>query len=174
MGNVPEVSPDAWLEHLLSEPEESVAERARTCFDRDLRTFQKRIVLFGAGNTGRRILARLREDGIEPLAFSDNQSEQWGKTVDGLQVLSPNGAAASYGDNAVFVVTIYNNQHTFPDTREQLSVLGCVKVVSVIPVRWKYHETFLPHYRDDLPQRILPQGDAIRAAYALWSDNLSR
>src|SRR5262245_56110568 len=149
MGNVPEVSPDAWLEHLLSEPEESVAERARTCFDRDVRTFQKRLVLFGAGNMGRRILARLREDGIEPLAFSDNQSGQWGKMIDGLQVVPPKDAVASYGHNAVFVVTIYNNRHRFPDTREQLSVLGCVKVVSVIPVRWKYYETFLPYYHDD-------------------------
>jgi FkbM family methyltransferase len=174
MGNVSGSSPDAWLEQLLSEPEESVAARARTSFDRDLRAFERRIVLFGAGNMGRRILARLREDGIEPLAFSDNQSEQWGKTVDGLKVLSPKEAAASYGQSAVFVVTIYNNRHRFPDTREQLSATGCVKVVSVIPVRWKYHETFLPYYHDDLPQRILAQADAIRAAYPLWSDDVSR
>jgi FkbM family methyltransferase len=169
-----EIPLEQWLDDLLSEPVEAARARARTAFDEETSLFNGRFVLFGAGNMGRRILACLRQDGRYPLAFADNQSSQWGKTIDGLEVLSPGDAVTRYGDNAVFIVTIYNNQHSFPDTRNQLSGLGCTKVVSVISLRWKYHETFLPYYRDDLPHRALLQAPAIRDAYALWSDELSR
>ena len=147
--------------------------RARA-FDSEVRPFNNRLVLFGAGNTGRQVLARLRQDGIEPLAFSDNQSTNWGKTLDGLIVLPPNEAIANYGTSAAFIVTIYNNRHSFPESRDRLLRLGCTKVVSVIPVRWKYHETFLPHYRDDLPYKVLMQRDAIRDAFDLWADERSQ
>jgi FkbM family methyltransferase len=174
METTSDVSSNKWLERLLSESPEAATQRARTAFDREVKGYKNRFVLLGAGNMGRRILARLRQDGIEPLAFTDNQSAQWGKTVDGLSVLPPEEAAARYGGDAVFIVTIYNNAHSFPDTRNQLSRLGCMKIVSVIPFRWKYHESFLPYYRDDLPHKVLLQAEAIRAALALWSDEPSR
>lgn len=163
-----------WLDDLLSESPEAAAERARLAFDRDVEAFQNRLVLVGAGNIGRRVLTRLRQDGIQPLAFTDNQSNQWGTSVDGLDVLPPKDAAARYGRNAAFIVTIYNNRHSFPVTRDQLSRLGCLKVISVLPLRWKYHEDFLPYYRDDLPEKVLLQGETIREAYSLWSDEPSR
>lgn len=164
----------SWLDDLLSETPEAATERASTALDADLRGFDKRIVLFGAGNMGRRTLARLRQDGIEPLAFADNQSAQWGKSVDGLDVLPPKEAAAHYGRDAVFIVTIYNNRHRFPDTRDQLLELGCARAISVISLRWKYNADFLPYYHDDLPAKVLLQADAIREAYALWADEPSQ
>src|SRR5262249_14764597 len=120
------------------------------------------------------VLARLRQDGIEPLAFSDNQNGQWGKTVDGLEVLPPNDAATRFGADAVFIVTIYNHNHSFPDTRAQLLRLGCHKVISVIPLRWKYWESFLPYCRDDLTHKVLLEAASIRRALSLWNDETSR
>ena len=119
---------------------------------------------------GRRVLARVRQDGIAPLAFADNQASNWGKTIDGLSVLRPDEAVFCYGREATFVVTIYNNSHSYLDTRRQLLALGCDNVVSLVPLRWKYHEEFLPYFRDDLPHKVLLQGSAIREAFALWSD----
>jgi len=52
--------------------------------------------------------------------------------------------------------------------------LGCDNVVSVLQLRWKYHETFLPCFRDDLPHKVLLQGDSIQEAFRLWSDDESR
>ena len=169
-----EMTLEASLDTLLREPPEAAKERAATAFDKEAAPFQNRFVLFGSGNTGRRILARLREDGIEPLAFADNGRSRWGSTIDGLPVLSPAEAAARYGRTAAFIVTIYNRDHSFPDTRKQLLTLGCVKVISVIPVRWKYHETFLPHFRDDLPFNVLQDAESIREAHTLWADEASR
>jgi FkbM family methyltransferase len=165
---------EAQLDGLLSEDIESVKERERSAFDAEVAPFGNSIVLFGVGNIGRKILARLREDGVEPLAFSDNNRAAWGTTVEGLPVLPPEEAARHFGATAAFLVSIYNFQHNFVDTQRQLQALGCRKVVSVIPLRWKFHETFLPFFRDDLPRRVLPQADAIRDALSIWADEASR
>ena len=155
------------LDRLLSEPVTSAEQRARTAFDEEVAPHGGKFVLFGAGNVGRRVLARLRDDGIEPFAFSDNRPAVWGTTIDRLAVLSPEEVAHRHGRNAAFIVTIYNHQHSFLETREQLEALGCAKVLSVVPLRWKYHDTFLPYFRDDLPHKVLRQAEAIRRAYAL-------
>ena len=162
------------LYRLLSEPIEAAKERASTAFDQEMEPFGNKLVLFGVGNMGRRVLACLRQDGIEPLALSDNQKDSWGKTIDGLPVLPPEEAVRRHGCEAAFVVTIYNGHHSFPDTRRQLLSLGCARVISVVPLRWKYHETFLPYFRDDLPHKVLLQVAAIREAFHVWSDEASR
>lgn len=165
---------EEYLDKLLSEPVAAAQERARTAFDKVAESCDNQFVLIGAGNMGRRILARLRQDGIEPIVFTDNQSTQWGKTIDGIEVVPPEEAAAHYGRTAVFIVTIYNCRHSFPDTRDQFLALGCEQVISVIPVRWKYCESFLPYYRDDLPEKVLTQADHVREAFALFCDEPSR
>jgi len=162
------------LEALLSEPVERAKERAGSTFDEQLSPYGRKVVLFGAGNMGRQVLARLRQDGIEPQAFADNTRKNWGTQVDGVPVLPPAEAAGRYGQEAQFIVTIYNHDHSFPDTKRQLTALGCASTVSIIPLRWKYHETFLPYYRDDLPHKVLEHGDAIREGFALWADEASR
>jgi FkbM family methyltransferase len=171
---MPEVALEAELDALLSEPVERAKQRAATAFDEAVGPYGGKVVLFGAGNMGRRVLARLRQDGVEPLAFADNASTNWGKAVDGLCVLSPEEAARCYSREAMFIVTIYNHDHSFCETKRQLTALGCANAISVIPLRWKYHETFLPYFRDDLPHKVLEEADEIRAGFVLWADEPSR
>lgn len=54
------------------------------------------IILFGAGEMGRRALAYLRSRGIEPVAFADSNQERWYTDVDGVIVLSPGTARGTY------------------------------------------------------------------------------
>src|ERR1039458_3997971 len=95
------------LETLLGESAESAQRREQTAFDELAAPFERRLVLFGAGRLGRRTLTGLRNHGVEPLAFSDNNSAVWGKTIDGLPVLSPRDAAKKLGETAAFVLTIW-------------------------------------------------------------------
>ena len=162
------------LEALLSEPVEHGQHRAKSAWDAELRRCAGRIVLFGAGNTGSRVLARLRQDGITPLAFSDNAPSSWGTARDGLPVLSPEDAAAQYGRQSAFVVTICNRDHNFAETQRQLQDLGCALIISAIPLRWKYQETFLPYYHHDLPHKVLEQALQVSETMSLWSDEESR
>lgn len=134
------------------------------------------IVLMGAGGLGRRALAGLRQHGVEPVAFVDNGPGRHGTTLDGVRVLSAAAAAREFGRTAAFVVTIWgaNRPHRFAHSREQLRALGCDVVFPFPPLFWKYADTLLPFYLQDLPSRVLEQRDAVRRGFDLWEDAASR
>ena len=164
------------LEAMLAEPMESARQREQNSFDQLAAPFQNRLVLFGAGQFGRRILRGLRSVGIEPLAFCDNNQALWGHTVDGLQVMAPAEAASIHGQSSAFLITIWNGN--LPDRTsqrvDQLRKLGCAKVVPFGFLFWKYPSAFLPFYPVDLPHKVLEQADEVREVFHLWQDDFSR
>jgi FkbM family methyltransferase len=164
------------LEALLAETVESARLRENSAFDEMAAPFEQSLILFGAGQFGRRTLAGLRQVGLEPLAFADNNPSLWGKAVDGLPVLSPQGAAERFGRRAAFVITIWNGhlQDRTSQRVRQLTGLGCRKVIPFGFLYWKYPGTFLPFYPLDLPHKVLAQADAVMAAFRLWEDDFSR
>jgi len=162
------------VEQLLSESVESVRRREQSAFDELLASADNRIVLFGAGILGRKVLGRLRSVGIEPLAFADNNQARWGSTIEGVPVLSPSSAAEKFGSNALFMVTIWSRGHTFCETYEQLSRLQCKRVVPTSLIRWKFAAEMLPDLCQDLPHKMFEDADAARAGAWLWSDDRSR
>jgi FkbM family methyltransferase len=164
----PKLSLEAQLEGLLNEDIASVVEREQTAFDRLTEPFGKLLVLFGAGNLGRKTLTGLRKVGIEPLAFADNNPNMWDTEVDGLRVFSPQQAVKKFGAHSVFVVTIY----TSAPVHQQLNNMG-LKVISFPALAWKFPNTFLPHCALDLPQKIFEQAVEIRNVLNYWSDDES-
>jgi len=165
------------LETLLNEDISSVIDREHAAFDRLAAPFdEKSIVLFGAGQLGRKTLAGLRRRGIEPLAFSDNNVALWNKSIDGLRVIPPQEAAQKYGEKAVFVVTIFSGNlsgYRLAQTKEQLLALKCLKVISFGFLFWKYAEIFLPYYFLDLPHKVYQQSRDIKKVFSLWADEQS-
>jgi FkbM family methyltransferase len=162
------------LNLLLSEDISSVVEREKTDFDRLVSPFEKSLVLVGAGNLGRQVLARLRRDGIEPLAFADNNPTFQGKSIEGVHVLSRQQAAEKFGSSAAFIVTIWNTDHSFVQTRKELAELNCQKVLSAVTLRWKYPESLLPFFWLDIPSKTVANATLIKSAFSLWSDRSSR
>ena len=67
------------LRELLSERREEAVRRERSAFDEQAGASNARLVLFGAGNLGRKTLSGLRAAGIEPIAFTDNDPGLWGR-----------------------------------------------------------------------------------------------
>lgn len=170
---------DVWereLENLLKEDISSVRERERTAFDRLVSPFGNSIVIFGAGNLGRKISERLRKDGVEPLAFTDNNSKAWGNLIDGISVLSPSDAAKKFGKVAAFVVAIWSpgSHHRYPETAKKLREFGCIKVVSFVSFFWKYASDFLPNCFMDLPHKTYSNNEDIKKAFRLMADEESR
>jgi FkbM family methyltransferase len=174
--SVAHIPPETSLKELLSENIASAIKREQTSFDEQASPYGDQLVLFGAGGLGRKTLAGLRQVGIEPLAFADNNAEMWGRTVEGVQVLSPQAAAQQFADRAAFVVTIWRagGGHRLEHTRQQLLKLGCSKAVSFAPLFWKYSHIFLPYYAIGLPHTLLSQAEQIARAFALWADEASR
>ena len=126
------------------------------------------IVLFGAGELGCETLSRLRKAAVEPVAFADNNPALWGKEVLGIPVLSPEGAVAQFGVEAVFVITIY----TSGPPRKQLIGLGVIPI-SFAELGWAY-PSLLPYADVHLPNVIGDNASDILAAARLWSDEHSR
>ena len=162
------------LESLLREDMSSVLSRERDAFDEMLAAAGNRIVLFGAGNLGRKALACLRSIGIEPLAFADNDPSRWGTKVSDVRVMSPQASAAEFGRTALFVVTIWCHGHTFRETRRQLEMLGCASIVPSAALRWKFSRDLLPDFCQDLPHKVYSETEAVIEASDLWADDLSR
>ncbi len=167
---------EAQLDELLREGIAASIQRERTSFDKMTGPLSKSLVLFGAGNLGRKTLAGLRQAGIEPLAFADNNPALWNQRVNGLTVLSPQDAVRRYAGQAAFVITIWSGQakDRMADRERQLRELGCPSVVSFGPLFWKYAQVFLPHYAADLAHKAHEQAEDVRAAFGLWADDASR
>ena len=163
------------LAALFSEELSGAVAREQSEFDR-LTAGVDKLVLFGAGNLGREVLACLRQDGIAPVAFSDNRREMWGQTVDGLQVLAPHDAAALVGSTGAFLVTIWNDRHRFAETAQQLRALGCPNVLASPALRWKYQGRIpvFPFFFLDLPSRMYGARDEVLRAASVWADDESR
>jgi FkbM family methyltransferase len=167
---------DRDLEALLSEGAEGARQRENAVTERLGDLNAKGIVLFGAGNLGRRTLSVLRKDRIEPLCFVDNDQSLWGKSLEGIPVLSPAEGATRYGNRAMFVVTIWRGEGSerMAERVRQMHQLGCKTVVPFIPLYWKYSGSLLPHYLHDLPHRVHAQADRVRQALSLMGDDASR
>ena len=163
------------LEDLLGRALEVEKLREQSWYDR-LTAGRAGLILFGAGNHGRHILQGLRKLGIEPLAFADNNPALWGKWIDGLRVFAPSDLARRHGNRATFLVTVFSQGagRSFAEFRNQLAALGCSTVAPFAALAWKYPDLFLPNYCLDLPHKIIEDADAVRAAYAMWTDEASR
>jgi FkbM family methyltransferase len=162
------------LERLLSEEPAQVLARERALAD-EFASSGTPLVLFGAGNLGRKTLRGLRGLGLNCVAFSDNAEALWGREVEGLPVLCPSEAAARFGSRAAFVVTIWRGESADPMRAlvQQLQGLGCERVVTFVPLYWRDPAAFLPHYTIDSPHKVIAQAAAIRGAFALWADAAS-
>ena len=118
----------------------------------------------------------MRNLGIEPLAFSDNNAASWGKEVDGVKVLSPTDAATQFGQTAAFVVTIWGGRGTerMSARCRQLADLNCAKVIPFAFLYWKHPDVFLPHYALQVPHKVIAAADQVRAAFELFEDEASQ
>jgi FkbM family methyltransferase len=162
------------LNNLLNKNIIEIKDFERSYFDKRIHPYKKSIVLFGAGNLGRKILSALRVIGIEPLAFVDNNKIIWNSCIDGLTVYSPQQGAKLFGKKAAFVVTIRHSRYVFTETYRQLADLNCNKVVSCIALYWKYPKSFLPHFYLDLPHKIYKNKKSIKETFRLWKDKQSK
>jgi FkbM family methyltransferase len=132
------------------------------------------LVLYGAGNLGRSTLEKLRSEGVEPVAFADETPGKEGTFVDGVPVMTPATAASKFGDRGVFAVTILNARLGFLEAQRRLEAHGCARVVSFLELARQFAGELLPHYNYQTAESTLAEGEAIRAALALWADEESR
>jgi FkbM family methyltransferase len=132
------------------------------------------LVLFGCGMQGRKTLAGLREVGIEPLAFVDNNPKLCGVKVEGLEVVPPELAALRF-PHAAYIMTIWSDRlgHPLGEVRTQMSNFGVSSVFSFTALSRIFPETFLPDFFMDKPEKLLSSLDDIKNTAEIWEDQYS-
>lgn len=164
------------LQEILSKTPSELIEIEKNSFDQQATPFQDRIILFGSGGLGKKILQGLRRVGVEPLAFVDNNPDLWNRKIEDLVVLEPQKAFQMYGENSTFVITIWRagGVHRFDEMQKELYERSCKRVVSFAFLFWKYSEQFLPYYSLGIPHILQAQKEDIIKAYELLADDDSR
>ncbi|MDR3634897.1 MAG: FkbM family methyltransferase [Isosphaeraceae bacterium] len=166
-----------WLgAEFLAEAAPWVAEGEQTYFDRLAGGADRDILLFGAGNLGRRTLAGLRGVGVEPLAFLDNNPSLQGTIVDGVPVRSAREVPEYARGRTAVVTTVWspNRPLAHQTLATQLDALHGALAVPFVPLYWKWAAKFLPYHCLDLPHRLYEQAPHVKAAYALFADLVSQ
>lgn len=130
---------------------------------------QNRVVFFGAGRLGEIALGNARRAGFQPVAFADNDEQKWGSTLQDVAIISPQDAAARFGRDSIFVITVYTSAPVWRQLRE----LG-LEPISFARLAWLHPTEFLPHAGLELPHKIFQNAPAVRETAALWSDEESR
>ena len=121
------------------------------------------IVIFGAGNLGRRI-ARV----ICPALICDSNPSFWDSFIEGIPVTSPELAVKRYPD-ATFVIAIWHASRTesMTDRMDQIRSLGASNVVPFSDLLAEHSNRLLPHFLWQSAGYYSLHAEEIRSARAL-------
>lgn len=160
------------LEHLLSEPPEHSDARARAALTQALAGFGERVVIYGAGQLGRRVLSVCRQLNLQILGFADANPALEGVAVDSVSVFNPEDAASRYGGSALFIVAVWHpaRSHGMHHILTRLTALGCT-AVPFVTLFWHAPDSCLPYYLWDLPGKLLADADQVRLTYQLFEED---
>lgn len=159
------------LEALLGSNHADAVREAEEPFDR-LMSDGRAMVLFGAGEVGLTALRVLRREGVNVVALSDNNPLKWGRSLDGMPVLSPVTAARQFGDDAVFIITYKCNDETYHRERLRLNGLGAREVhpISLLLKKWPEISGFAA----ESPDFYIRQWSQVLRTFDLLADDESR
>ncbi len=91
-------------------------------------------VLFGAGNMCRNYMLNYRKD-YPPLYTCDNNSANWGKTFEGLEVKNPEELKSLPKDTAIFICNVY-----YREIEAQLKEMGITNPIE------RFNDEYLPQF----------------------------
>jgi FkbM family methyltransferase len=126
-----------------------------------------KVLLFGSGYLGTHAHSDLRNSGLEVIAFVDNDPDRWGHEIDGLRVFSPAEAQEKYGDDPLWLITVYTNS----DVIRQCRSLG-IPWVTCAELSWAF-DIHTPSFDFGKPSDFLSEAPSIEAAAGIWDDEES-
>lgn len=91
----------------------------------------KKLVLFGAGQRGEKLLELFRNIQIEPSCFCDNKEEKWGKELNQLPILSLDSLLQSENlENLLFFISLNPFVPFYQEVESQLKKAGVTGILS--------------------------------------------
>lgn len=86
----------------------------------------KKVIIFGAGKQGERVLSNLCRYGIEVIAFCDNDVKKQSQDIKGIRVVSFEGLLEMNNTNMMIVISAFERE-----LKEQLLMSGVHNFISV-------------------------------------------
>ena len=125
--------------------------------------FHSPIVIFGAGNLGRRVA-----QAVHPVLFCDNNSALWGSACEGIPIESPETAVQRFPE-ATFVIAIWHPSRTakMMDRINQLRSFGAANIIAFPALFNDYADILLPHGFWQRPGYYAEHDEEIRRVRAL-------
>jgi FkbM family methyltransferase len=164
------------IEHWLDSHVAPLAAGERHGFSTWRGMFGGPLYVYGSGGLGRKLVAGLAAEGVEIDGFCDSNPAVWGREILGLPVVSPEAAVARAGKAGGFIVSTWSlgKESSNADMRRNLERLGAQHLTFFTTPFWQYPARFLPHYRIDLPSKLLASRAEIIAAAETLADEESR
>lgn len=113
-------------------------------------------IVFGAGQTGRLAANALRATG-KPLVFADETPAKQGTVLDGMDILSPEDAAARLGGGALLVCAVYSPHVSSAALGRRLSERTGLPAISFLRLGLLYPDALLPYYSFQRPEALLAE-----------------
>ena len=137
------------------------------------------VILFGAGQTGAKLVPILKEMGIEILCFADDTPEKADTVFHGVHVKPSDVADQMFKDaSPLWIVCIYHPAHRFTAIAERLENKFGVKTVSFVNLLYAAHQQdvkeTLPHYFFLPPERTLNARERYLSLETALEDEQSR
>ncbi|MGA3172244.1 MAG: FkbM family methyltransferase [Chthoniobacteraceae bacterium] len=157
------------LDTLLSADPAPAVQAIASDLHRRLDAVGGNLVLAGSGELGRATLKAVRQAGLNPVAFTDNNAEKSGTEVSGVPVMTPVEAVRRFQGTSLFAITVYTSGSLWTQFRG----LG-VEPISFARLAWTFPASFMPYYSVDDPQIIPRNAVEIRRLFGFWTDDASR
>ncbi len=129
----------------------------------------KDIIIFGAGQLGKKVAELLTISGLNVIGFCDNSISFAGVNILELPVYSPEELSRKFSKEILVIVSIWSYKHSYSQTLSQLENLGFKNVIhSLIPlVVYQKTKNYLPNYCLDNPHKIIQSKTKVIAAYKI-------
>lgn len=134
----------------------------------------KPIIIFGAGNLGKKIAAFLKSENRNLIAFADNNPKAWGTEFLNIKILNPNDFTPEHLKKAAWIVSIWSPGHAFSTTRRQLESLGVANMFHAVALLQLFPGKLLPHYHFQTPDYFRQHQNEIKEVYESLADEESK
>lgn len=123
------------------------------------------IVFWGCGNNAHIVGKLLEKKGIIPVAFCDNNSNMWGKCVDGIMVMSYEQIKEKYPNHCILITTAVGGAIAIS---KQLQEAGETCEAYHVEKPFKVDDEFLEY------EYFLQHREAFETVYGMLADDLSK
>lgn len=110
-----------------------------------------KVVIFGVGARSGELIRRLQATEIEVIAYSDNNQDKWGESIEGIEIIRPEQLVLLDFDKIIISTDIYYNE-----IYEQLNSIIGIPDDKIVKSTYFSAQNLLGYYADN-PQEVNPE-----------------